>query len=342
PSPGTGASWAAAGMFAPVTESRIGEDELVALGIASLARWPAFAARLESCSGTSVGLRTEGTLAVAIDDDDRRALDELAAVHGHLGLVSERLTVRACRALEPHLHPRLRAGLFVPGDHQVDPRALLDALLVAVRSAGVEVRAVSIGAIRGDGQRVTGVELADGSVLGAPVVVAAAGAGSAGLGLPDPAPGSPIRPVKGQILRLRADPGAMPVAHTVRALVHGWPVYLVPRQSGELVVGATMEERGFDTTVTAGAVHDLLRAAIEIVPEVAELELVETAARLRPAAPDNAPLLGVGPLDGLIVATGHHRNGVLFAPITVDAVLAVLAHQPVPDVVSPFDPRRFA
>ena len=342
PSPATGASWAAAGMLAPVTESRIGEDDLVALGLASLERWPAFAARVEACSGTSVGLRTEGTLAVGVDDDDRRALDELAAVHRHLGLASERLGAGGCRALEPSLHPRLRAGLLVPGDHQVDPRALLDALGVAGRGAGVELRTEAVVAVRGDAHRVTGVDLAGGSALDAPAVVLAAGCRSGAVGLPGPEPHAvPVRPVKGQILRLRADPGAMPVIRTIRALVHGWPVYVVPRRSGEVVVGATMEERGFDTTVTAGAVHDLLRAAIEVIPEIAELELVSSTARLRPATPDNGPLLGPGAVTGLIHATGHHRSGVLLAPITVEAVLAVLAHGPVPDAAVPFDPKRF-
>jgi glycine oxidase len=349
PSPATGASWAAAGMLAPVTESRVGEDDLVALGVASLERWPAFAARVEASSGMSVGLRTEGTLAVGVDDDDRRALDELAAVHRHLGLASERLPGGACRALEPSLHPRLRAGLLVPGDHQVDPRALLDALLAAGRSAGVDLRTVAVDTIRGDGNRVTGVDLVDGSVMSASTVVIAAGCRSGALGVPGPpgsgppapVPGPPVRPVKGQILRLRADPAAMPVTRTIRALVHGWPVYLVPRDSGEVVVGATMEERGFDTTITAGAVHDLLRAAIEVVPEVAELELVESTARLRPATPDNGPLLGPGPIDGLIHATGHHRSGVLLAPITVETILATLAQRPVPDVAAPFDPKRY-
>ncbi|MDQ2725660.1 MAG: glycine oxidase ThiO [Actinomycetota bacterium] len=340
PSPASGASWAAAGMLAPVTESRIGEDDLTALGVASLARWPTFAAAIEACSGRAVGLRTEGTLAVGADDDDRRALDELAAVHRHLGLASERLGGGACRALEPSLHPRLRAGLLVPGDHQVDPRALLDALLVAARVAGVEVRTGAVDAVREDGNRVTGVDLVDGTVVDAPAVVVAAGCRSGGLALPAPARSLPVRPVKGQILRLRADPTAMPVTRTIRALVHGWPVYVVPRDSGEVVVGATMEERGFDTTVTAGAIHDLLRAAIEVIPEIAELELVECTARLRPATPDNGPLLGPGPVAGLIHATGHHRSGVLLAPITVETVLATLAQQPLPDVAAPFDPKR--
>jgi glycine oxidase len=341
PTPATGASWAAAGLLAPVTESRTGEDDLVALGLASLARWPDFAARVEAASGKAVGLRTEGTLAVGMDDDDRRALDELAVVHHHLGLASERLGGRACRALEPSLHPRMRAGLLVPGDHQVDPRALLDGLLVAARSAGVEVRPVAVAAVRAEDDRVTGVDLVDGSVVDAPGVVVAAGCRSGALGLPGPATSVPVRPVKGQILRLGADPAALPVTRAIRALVHGWPVYLVPRHSGELVVGATMEEQGFDTTVTAGAVHDLLRAAIEVIPEIAELELVESTARLRPATPDNGPLLGPGPVTGLIHATGHHRNGVLLAPITAETVLAVLAHQPVPDVALPFDPKRY-
>ncbi len=341
PAPGSGASWAAAGMLAPVTEARGGEPALTALRMASAARWSEFAARLEAASGREVGLRTEGTLVAAVDDDDRRALDELAAVHAGLGLAGQRLTGGAARALEPLLQPRLRAGLLVPGDHQVDPRAVLGALLVAGESLGVEVRTAAVEAIRGEGQGVSGVTLGDGTVLDAPVVVVAAGARSGGIEVPGPGGPAPLRPVKGQILRLRFDPADPPLSHTVRALVHGWSVYLVPRAGGELVIGATMEEQGFDIRVTAGAVADLLGAAIEVVPDVGELELVECTARSRPATPDDGPVLGAGPRPGVIYATGHHRNGVLLAPVTVDAVLAALAGVPLPDVARPFGAERF-
>ena len=339
--PGGGASWAAAGMLAPVTEAAQAESGLAALGMASLARWPGFAHDLEDSTGISVGLRTEGTLAVAVDDDDRRALDELATIHRHLGLVSERLTARACRDLEPLLHPRLRAGLAVPGDHQVDNRRLLAALQAAARSAGVGFRRAAVDELSSNGAGINGVHLDDDHAVEAAWVVLAAGCRSGSLvGLPEGAR-PPVRPVKGQILRLKAAPADVPITRTVRALVRGWSVYLVPRDTGEVVVGATMEERGHDTTVTAGAVDSLLRAAIEVVPALAEIEFAEAIARLRPGTPDNGPIIGPGPMEGILYATGHHRSGILLAPITAEAVVAAAAGSAMPAAAAPFTLERF-
>jgi glycine oxidase len=217
----------------------------------------------------------------------------------------------------------------------------LRALLAAAEGAGVELLAVGVEGVCRDGRGVTGVRLAGGTELAASAVVLAAGCRSASLGglAPDGLP--PVRPVKGQIVRLRAAPYDVPVTRTVRALVRGWSVYLVPRCSGEVVVGATVEEQGFDTAVTAGGVFDLLRAAIEVVPASAELELVETTARSRPATADNGPVLGAGLLPGLLYATGHFRNGILLAPITAEAVTAALGGQAMPDVARPFTMERF-
>ena len=342
PAPATGASWAAAGMLAPVTEATSAETDLAALGIESLGCWPGFAQDLESSTGISVGLRTEGTLAVAVDDDDRRALDELAAVQRNLGLVSERLSAKACRDLEPMLNPRVRAGLFVPGDHQVDNRRLLAALQAAARDAGAQYHETAVTALGGTRTRIDRVHLDDGRTVEASSVVLAAGCRSAGLsGIPDRAR-PPVRPVKGQILRLQAPPAEVPVGRTVRALVRGWSVYVVPRDTGEVVVGATMEERGYDTSVTAGAVDALLRAAIEVVPALGEIEFAEATARLRPATPDNGPILGPGPAEGLLYATGHHRNGILLAPITAQAVVAAANGAAMPAAAKPFTMERFA
>lgn len=333
--PGTGASWAAAGMLAPVAEAAYGEEPLVALSLASLALYPAFAAELQEATGRDVGLRTAGTLLVGFDEDDVRALHRTHDFHVELGLDATRLTPRACRAVEPSLTPRVRGGVHVTGDHSVDGRALHAALLEAVRSAGVQLEAARVTEVVRDGDRATGLRLEDGRTLSADAVVLALGAWSGRL----PGAGDlPVRPVKGQVLRLR---GEVLLEGTVRALVRGRAVYLVPYGDGGLVVGATVEEQGFDPRVTAGAVHDLLRDATEVVPGLTELELVETLARWRPGTPDNAPLLGPSGTAGLVLATGHYRNGVLLAPLTGDVVAAVLAGDEMPDVAAPFVAQRF-
>lgn len=335
--PGSGASYAAAGMLAPVAEAAFGEEPLVALGRASLALYPAYVAELEQLSGRDLGLRTAGTLLVGFDEDDLRALDHTHAFHLELGLDAVRLTPRACRAREPSLTPRLRGGVHVPGDHSVDARSLHAALLDAVRQAGVTLVAGRVaGLVTQDGQ-VRGVQVPDGRDLLAGQVVLATGPWSGALpGLPSGA--VPVRPVKGQILRLRGTPL---LEGTVRALVRGRAVYLVPYAGDRLVVGATVEEMGFDPRVTAGAVHDLLRDATEVVPGLSELELVETTTRWRPGTPDNGPLLGAGPLPGLVLATGHYRNGVLLAPVTADAVVAVLQGDAPSPEAAVFTPTRF-
>ncbi len=332
--PGGGASRAAAGMLAPVTEASYGEERLLGLARASLERYPSFVAELEDAAGQRVGLRTAGTLVVGFDADDVAALDRLHAYQRELGLAAERLAPSACRRREPGLGTRVRGGLAVPGDHSVDPRALHAALRVAAERAGVRLVAARAQELLVEGGRATGL-LVDGRRLSAETVVLAAGAASARLaGVPP----LPVRPVKGQVLRLR---GAPVLEGTVRALVRGREVYLVPYAGDRLVVGATVEELGFDPRVTAGAVLDLLRDACEVVPGVSELELVETLARFRPGTPDNAPLLGAGPLPGLVLATGHHRNGVLLTPVTADAVGALLVTGVLPEVAVAFSAARF-
>ncbi|QJY46168.1 glycine oxidase ThiO [Pseudonocardia broussonetiae] len=331
PAPGSGASWVAGGMLAPVTEAWPGEERLLDLGVASLERWPGFAADLGPC-----GLRTEGTVVAATGSGDRAELDALAAHLAGLGRDVERLSGRELRRLEPAIGPDVRGGLCVPEDLAVDNRALLAALRSAAARAGVRSVEAAAAAVVDDGERVTGVRLADGTVLAAPVVVVAAGAHSGTL---HPALDGLVRPVKGEILRLAHRPGAFPPPRrTVRALVDGRPVYAVPRDGGGLVIGATQTETGFDTTVTAGGVRDLLRDAERVLPGVAEYALVETAAGLRPGTPDNRPLIGALGPEGLLAATGHGRNGMLLAPLTADAVLGLLRGEPGP---ADADPRRF-
>jgi glycine oxidase len=336
--PGTGASYAAAGMLAPVTEATYGEERLLALGRTSLERYPSFVADLREASGLEVGLRTAGTLLVGFDDDDMRVLADLSAYHQALGLPAERLLPRECRRREPALTPRLRGGLHVAADHSVDARALHAALLAAAERAGVKLVPARIAELLVESGRAGGVRLDGGGAVRGDTVVLAMGAWSGTLaGMPPDT--VPVRPVKGQILRLRGEPL---LNGTVRALVRGVPVYLVPYGGDRLVVGATVEELGFDARVTGGAVHDLLRAATEVVPGLTELELVETLARWRPGTPDNAPLLGPCRLPGLVLATGHHRNGVLLTPVTADVIAELLASGELPDSASPFCPTRFS
>ncbi|MEW6474907.1 MAG: glycine oxidase ThiO [Actinomycetota bacterium] len=343
--PAGGASRAAAGMLAPITEAHFGEEALTALNLESARRWPAFAAEVEAATGAAVGYRTEGTLAVAFDDDDLAVLTELRAYHERLGLPGQRLRGRECRALEPLLSPLVRGGIFVESDHQVETRALTAALLVAAERSGVTLvrrRAARLD-LDGNGERrAVGVTLDSGEQLRAPVTVLAAGCWSATLpGLPA-AVRPPVRPVKGQILRLRpADRHAPRLSCTVRGLRRGRSIYAVPRADGRVVVGATCEEKGWDTTVTAGAVRELLEDATEVVPALGEFELAETLARLRPGTPDNGPILGPSALPGLLLATGHYRNGVLLAPLTADAVADAVVGGTMPAVAEPFAAHRF-
>lgn len=323
--PGSGASGVAAGMLAPVTEVTYGEEALLRLGIASAGRWPAFAAELEAAAEMDVRYRPDGTLLVAYDGDDRRLLDELSAFMSELDLDAERLRSRACREREPMLSPRIRGGVMAHHDHQVDPRRVLAALQRACDRAGVVSRADRVATVDHDGDAVSGVTLDSGGRLEARHVVLAAGVWSGRVGgLPDDVRPA-IRPVKGQILRVRTVDGAPLLQGAVRGIVHGRSIYLVPRGDGGIVIGATQEERGFDATVTAGGIRELLDDAVRIVPGIDEVELVAAEAGLRPGTHDNRPLIGPTRLDGLLLATGHFRNGVLLTPITADAIAATLA-----------------
>ncbi|MEU6378070.1 glycine oxidase ThiO [Streptomyces sp. NPDC046909] len=343
PEPGGGAAQVAAGMLAAVTELHYGEQTLLGLNLASARRYPEFAAELTELTGQDLGYRRCGTLAVALDADDRAHLRELHALQRESGLESEWLSGRDCRRLEPMLAPGVRGGLRVDGDHQIDPRRLVKALLAACEHAGVVFHRLWAERLNVVGDRAVGITATDGTRLGAGQVVLAGGSLSGRLaGVPDDVL-PPVRPVKGQVLRLTVPQRYAPFLNrTVRAVVRGSHVYLVPRENGELVIGATSEELGWDTTVTAGGVYELLRDAHELVPGITELPLTETRAGLRPGSPDNAPLLGPTELPGLLLATGHYRNGVLLTPVTGDAMADVLTTGELPDEVRPFTPARFA
>jgi glycine oxidase len=303
-------------MLAPVAEADAGERALLALGLDSARRWPAFAAELSEVSGIDIDYRTCGTLMVARDRDEAEALERERELRERMGLRVERLLPTAARRLEPALAPTLRGALDLPDDHVVDPRLVCAALAAAAAAAGAVLRA--------------GVQVDDLAALPAEQVVVAAGPWSGAFG--DEAR---VRPVKGQSLRLR-DPGG---AGLVERVVRWDGGYLAPRGDGRYVLGATSEERGFDTTMTAGGVYELLRDGAELVPGVLELEVEEVLAGLRPGTPDNAPILGRSEVDPRIVwATGHYRNGVLLAPVTADIVVAELAGEP---VEHGFGPGRF-
>jgi len=322
---GRGTSHVAAGMLAPVAEVEFGAAgrRALELGLRSAERWPAFAAELEEAAGMPVGLLHTGTLLLARDADEASELERRLAFRESLGLRVERLRPSQARACEPALAPTLRLALAAPDDHSVDPRLVLAALLAACRVAGVSVREhapVARVELDGHGERVTGVKLEGGERLSAERVVLAAGPWSDAIGGLPPAARVPVRPVKGQILRLRDPAGAGLLGRVLR--FEGG--YLVPRGDGRYVLGATVEERGFQDRVTVGGIYELLRRAGELVPGVSELEIEELSVGFRPGTPDNVPAIGAGAVAGLTWATGHHRNGILLAPLTGELVAELL------------------
>lgn len=329
------ASMVAAGMLAPVTETTYGEEELLRLNLESAKRWPAFAEELSFASGMVLNDHEKGILSVALDRDQGEALHRLFDHQLGLGLEVEWLSSMACRRLEPGLHPSTRSGILARGDAAVDPRRIVEALRYVLRAAGAEVRHGSeVTQVRhGPGP---GVVLAGGEQLSAGAVVVAAGAWSGRIaGLPEHLSRA-VRPVKGQILRLRPSPTEPPL----RLVLRTEEVYLVPRPGGEVVVGATVEEKGFDSSPTAGGVYELLRAAAELLPGIREMEVSEVGAGLRPGTPDNGPVLGtLAP--GVVVATGHYRNGILLAPVTADGIAELLAKGELPEELAAFGPGRF-
>jgi glycine oxidase len=333
--PPAGATRVAAGMLAPIGELAFGEPELLRMTLAAAEIYPAFVAELEAASGLSTGFARTGALHIALDRDEAAELRRVHDLQRSLGLGAEWLPPRRCRQLEPGLTPSFNGGVHAPEEAAVDPRQLSTALLAVLAAQGVEVRTgEEVGEALLDGDRLVGVRAQAGEEIHAGAVVLSTGAWSgAASWLPEEAR-PPVRPVKGQILELRALDGQPPCER----IVASERVYLVPRPDGRLIVGATTEEQGFDTAVTAGGVHELLREAYRLLPDVAEMELVEAMAGLRPGTPDNLPLVGPGALDGLVLACGHYRNGILLAPLTGEAVAAVLAGQPLPASVASAEP----
>ena len=335
---GSGASHAAAGMLAACCEAEPGEEALVALGRESQARWPAFADELSRATGIDVELRREGTLVLALTADDQAEIAHRLEFQRQLDLPLEWLSAAQTRAREPHLAGKIAGALFSAQDHQVDNRKLAQALRAAAEAAGVTIHEHRpVKEIVVQGGRAKGVALEDGTIAAADIVVLAAGAWSRGIaGLP-PDRRPPVRPVKGQMLALQMDPAAPLLTHVLWAP----GAYLVPRRDGRLIVGGTVEEQGFDDKITAGGMLTLLEAAWRAVPAIEELPVAEIWVGHRPGSRDDAPILGPGPAEGLVYATGHHRNGILLAPVTADAIARLVLDDVVEPAIKPFGLERF-
>jgi len=334
---GHGASWAAAGMLAAGLEAEPGEQTLLALNRESQAMWPDFAAELEQASGMSVDLRREGTLMLAVTRDDAARLKFNFDFQRSLGINVEWLNAAAARRFEPYLSPNLAAAIFSPDDHQVDNRLVATALARALaRAGGVIHEDAPVEAVEMTGGRVVGLRAA-GAFHAADIVVIAAGAWSRDIaGLP-PAVRPPVRPVKGQMLALRMDPDAPLIRHVVWAA----KAYMAPRLDGRLIVGATVEERGFDPSLTAGGMLALLEGAWRAVPGIEELPIAEQWVGFRPGSRDDAPILGDSGIEGLVHATGHHRNGILLTPVTSRAVAHYIMTGETEAAIAPFRHDRF-
>lgn len=328
-----GASWVAAGMLAPVTEAGFGEQHILRLNIESARRWPGFATELAKISGIELWDGPASTLHVALDRDEVEALGRLFDYQIELGLQVRWLRRSELRDREPALHPAAQAAVLAAEDGSVDPRRVIKALHAALDEQKVTRLAAPVKSISGG--PVPAVTLAGGDTIRGRYVVLAAGCWSALIRGAPPALGSNLRPVKGQILRLR---GRAPLPNHV---IRTQEVYIVPRAGGEVVVGATVEEAGFDSTATAGGVLELLRAADEVVPGIREMQVKQISAGLRPGSTDNGPLLGVSYLPGIILATGHYRNGILQAPVTADGIAVLLAGGEPPEELAGFEPSRF-
>lgn len=340
---GRSASWSAAGMLAPLAEVHFEERALLQLGSLSLQMYPEWVEALESDSRMCVGYRTEGTLIVGIDRDDARELKHVYESQQFLNLPCKWLTGAEAREIEPLLSPKVTAAISSPIDHQVDNRLMVKALIAAYQRVGgnlyenTPVEKIEIRDAKAHGVWVEGV-LEQGDVI-----VLAAGCWSNEIeGLPGVVK-PPLRPVKGQILALQMEAGVIleKVIRTIRAK-YLTDVYLVPKNDGRLVIGATCEEMGFDTRLTAGGLFELLRGAWEAVPGVFDLPIIETWTGLRPGSRDNAPILGETAVENLVMATGHYRNGILLAPVTACEIASLILTGQTSEIISPFQLSRFS
>ena len=340
---GMEATWAAAGMLAPQIEAEYGEEMLLPLAMASREQWPEFARELEAETGIGVDYREEGTMQVALDRDDQEALDHRHEFLTRNGLEIEKLSGYEARQREPHLARAVTGAIFSPRDHQVDNRLAAAALRAVFEKAGGTLREhITVEEIMIKAGRAVGIR-ADSEEISADHVVLAAGAWSRNIpGMPDEAR-PPVRPLKGQMIALEMPDGMPLIDHVVwgpgNSIVSN--VYLAPKSDGRLIVGATVEEMGFDTRMTGGGLFELLRAAWEVLPGIYDLPVLDSWAGLRPASRDDAPILGPSAIEGLTLATGHHRNGILLAPVTASEIAGYIREGDVSDLMRPFLVDRF-
>jgi glycine oxidase len=339
PRPGSGSSAVGAGMLAPATEASWHDTTLVELNMRAARDWPAFAAELEEKSGVATGFRPCGTVYAAFDSSDKTALEEICEFERSLGLDATWFGPTQLRRFTPQLSPSVRGGIWAPGEHQVDNRRLVAALEAALFTCGVRRIARRVDGVLIDSGAVSAVT-SEGARYEVPLVVLALGHRAHSLtGIPGGVVPE-IRPVKGQILRLRSRDGARFGDANVRGLIKGEPVYVVSRDDGGVVVGATQEEKGEDVTVDADALYRLLRNARSVLPGIDDLGVVEVSAGLRPAAKDHLPVIGESSIAGLVLALGHFRNGILLADVTAKAIVALCEDGELPDWSAAFRPDR--
>ena len=339
---GHSASWASAGMLSPLSEAQFEEEALLRLGLKAMEVYPDFVRELEAETGCCVGYRRDGVLMVGITQDDLEYLKFRYRYQRDLGLPVTYLSGAEAREKEPHLSAQVSAAVWCPGDHQVDNRQLMVALKRGVETAGGDIfERAEVDELLVDGTRVRGLRIRD-EVHTGDTVVLASGCWSRLLpGLPDCAK-PPVRPVRGQIARLSMTPElALNTMVWYSRVATSSVAYLVPKNNGHLVLGATSEEMGFDADVTAGGMFELLRAAWEVVPGIYDLPIVESMAGLRPGSRDDAPILGQTPVEGLIMATGHYRKGILLTPLTALAIAEVILEGHTPEIIRPFGIDRF-
>jgi glycine oxidase len=330
--PGREASWASAGIISAAPENP-GGIPTVPLGKASCALYPEFIAAVEETSGQSVGFRRKGTVEALFSADAISDLSTLIALHHGLGLKAEPLRAEDARELEPALSPEIEAAALRPDEASVDNRLLTQALLAAAKRSGVEIFAGrGVEAICREGNRCTGLKLSGETVSAKWTVIAAGSFSSQIEGVKAYAP---VRPAKGQIVALRAD------GLQVERVLWSEKIYLVPRNDGRIVAGATVEHVGYDKTVTAAGLAKVLAAAIELAPALADARIEESWAGLRPDSPDHLPILGPTDLNGLLIATGHFRSGILLAPITAKLIREWITKQQVSVDWERFSPVRF-
>ncbi|MCY3555393.1 MAG: glycine oxidase ThiO, partial [Gemmatimonadetes bacterium] len=332
---GRGASWAAAGMLAPHCEFDE-PDPYFDLCRAGLERYAGFIETLRVETGCPIDYNTAGMIYPALSDRGQARLETRYERHCRDGVPVERLTVREARRLEPNLTSGIRMALRYPDDHQVENRDVVTALAQSVLKGGGVIReGVTARKILLDGDRVAGVDTTEG-IWKTQTVVNAMGCQARYLDGIAPAWRIPVRPVRGQILALRA--GAAPPFHHA---IYTSGAYLVPRSDGRLIIGATVEEAGFRDEVTLGGVMQLFRDALELAPGLKSWTLDSTWSGLRPVARDGWPVLGATGTSGLYAASGHGRNGILLAPLTGDLLAEAILHDRIPSIMRPFLPDRF-